>query len=211
MIGLYVAVFRAGKCAVADPPPPPLHTPSQHPQTTDTLSTLRTSSTPPQANTPHSSGAHPRTDAQACPALRTHFGSNAHTPALHILPRTVSRVGTRTRTHSRSTCARTRPRTPAFVLTFSPSITCFPPPNGSCRQGGPGSAGREVPEKGSQPPAAGSTSGLQRKNERRRLLLQSRRGVQHSPWLPKSDRNAFLSLAPPPLTRRLQSEGLYRA
>lgn len=184
--------------------------PSQHPQTTDTVSTLRTSSTPPQANTPHRSGAPPSHRRTGLPGAedalwikRTH-SCPAHSPT-PCQPRVHAHL------HAQPLHMRTHTSTNSRVLTFSPSITFFPPPNGSCRQGGPGSAGREVPEKGSQPPAAGSTSGLQRKNERGRLLLQSQRGVQHSPWLPKSDRNAFLSLAPPPLTRRLQSEGLYRA
>lgn len=113
---------------------------------------------PPSGHPAHSSGApHPLTDAQASPALRTHFWLSAHTAALRVHPSTASCTCTHNLTQPLH--ARARPRTPAFSHFFPPSLF-FTPSNGSCRQGGPGSARREAPAKGSLPPAAGSTSGF---------------------------------------------------
>lgn len=147
---------RAGRLAVTDPPP--IHTAQA---ATDTLHLARLQNTPaPSAHLTHSSSAVNLSQTHR-PAPPTHTRRHTFGSGLTLLHCTISHSQPAAHAHAIARTAaphaRARPQTTAFSYSIPPSLFP-PPPNGSCRQGGPG--GRKVPEKWSLPPAAGSTSGL---------------------------------------------------
>lgn len=147
----------AGRRALADPSPLDTARPApaerRHPE-----HGARPPSVFPE-NTPHTAQApqppHERSGL-ACP-LRTHFRLRGNTPARHVRPRTAGRTSTA------APLARAHGHAHALSHSLSPSLFFFPSTKRQLQGRRPRGAWREVPAKGSLPPAAGNPSDLYRR------------------------------------------------
>lgn len=161
---------------------------------------------PHPANTPHTAQGPPLSQTPGLSTAEDTLSvkstlSSAARPPTH--PTQLSRICT----HRGSACARTHPRPPALASSLPTSLFLSLCQTAAAGKEARAVSGREAPEKESLPPAAGSTSGLWRRSERGEAAARKPLRGAALPMAPKRDRNAFLSLAPPPLTWSLQSEG----